>query len=387
MKKSLLALASGTLGLGIAEFVMMGILPNVARDLSISIPEAGHFISAYAIGVCVGAPLTVFVARTRPLKQILLGLAAIYVIGNLCAALAPEYWTLLLMRFVSGLPHGAFFGVGSIVAERVADKGKTSQAVALMIAGMTIANLFGVPLGTLLSNLFSWRFPFLFNGMLVFFLVWKWIPVLPALPDVGWKGQFRFLRKLAPWLIILTTMFGNGGVFCWFSYVTPQMLHEAGFQPESLTWIMMLAGLGMTIGNLVGGRCGDLYGLAPVIQFTQVFMMLALLGTFLFAGVPWLSVLLMFICAAALFAVSPPQQLLLLQNSRRSEMMGAACVQIAFNLGNAVGAYAGGLPIDAGLGYRYPALVGVFVVALGWVCVTWYIRRERRHFINEPIRL
>lgn len=152
MKKSLLALASGTLGLGIAEFVMMGILPNVARDLSISIPEAGHFISAYAIGVCVGAPLTVFVARTRPLKQILLGLAAIYVIGNLCAALAPEYWTLLLMRFVSGLPHGAFFGVGSIVAERVADKGKTSQAVALMIAGMTIANLFGVPLGTLLSN-------------------------------------------------------------------------------------------------------------------------------------------------------------------------------------------------------------------------------------------
>lgn len=390
MKKSLLALASGTLGLGIAEFVMMGILPNVARDLSISIPEAGHFISAYAIGVCVGAPLTVFVARTRPLKQILLGLVAIYVIGNLCAALSPEYWTLLLMRFVSGLPHGAFFGVGSIVAERVADKGKTSQAVALMIAGMTIANLFGVPFGTLLSNLFSWRFPFLFNGcwgMLVFFLVWKWIPVLPALPDVGWKGQFRFLRKLAPWLIILTTMFGNGGVFCWFSYVTPQMLHEAGFQPESLTWIMMLAGLGMTIGNLVGGRCGDLYGLAPVIQFTQVFMMLALLGTFLFAGVPWLSVLLMFICAAALFAVSPPQQLLLLQNSRGSEMMGAACVQIAFNLGNAVGAYAGGLPIDAGLGYRYPALVGVFVVALGWVCVTWYIRRERRHCINEPIRL
>ena len=126
MKKSLLALASGTLGLGIAEFVMMGILPHVARDLGISIPQAGHFISAYAIGVCVGAPLTVLIARTRPLKQILLGLAAIYVIGNLCAALSPGYWMLLLMRFVSGLPHGAFFGVGSIVAEKVADKGKTS---------------------------------------------------------------------------------------------------------------------------------------------------------------------------------------------------------------------------------------------------------------------
>lgn len=125
---------------------MMGILPNVAHDLGVSIPTAGHLISAYAIGVCVGAPLTVVVARTRPLKQILLGLVAIYIFGNVCASLSPSYWMLLFMRFVSGLPHGAFFGAGSIVAERVADKGRESQAVSLMIAGMTIANLFGVPL-------------------------------------------------------------------------------------------------------------------------------------------------------------------------------------------------------------------------------------------------
>lgn len=380
MKKSLMALASGTLGLGIAEFVMMGVLPNVARDLEISIPQAGHFISAYAVGVCAGAPLTVVVARTRPLKQILLGLAAIYVLGNLCASLSIGYWMLLLTRFISGLPHGAFFGVGSIVAERVAEKGKASQAVSLMIAGMTIANLFGVPFGTLLSNMFSWRFPFMFNavwGMLVFYLLWRWIPSLPALPDVGLKGQFRFLKKLAPWLIILTTMFGNGGIFCWFSYVTPQMIHEAGFSPASMTLIMMFAGLGMTVGNLVGGKCGDLYGLAKVVQVTQVFMILALLGIFFFLKSPVLSVLLMFVCAAALFAVSSPEQVLLLQNSRGSEMMGAACVQIAFNLGNAVGAYAGGLPIDAGLGYRYPALVGTFVVLLGLISVSIYVKRER----------
>ncbi|WP_308777678.1 MFS transporter AraJ [uncultured Bacteroides sp.] len=380
MKKSLLALASGTLGLGIAEFVMMGVLPNVAHDLGISIPQAGHFISAYAVGVCVGAPLMVLVARTRPLKQILLGLAAIYVLGNLFASLSPNYWTLLVMRFVCGLPHGAFFGVGSIVAEKIADKGKASQAVSLMTAGMTIANLFGVPFGTMFSNMFSWRLPFMFNavwGILVYILLWKWIPSLPALPDSGLKGQFRFLTHLAPWLIILTTMFGNGGVFCWFSYVTPQMIHEAGFSPENMTLIMMFAGLGMTIGNLVGGKFGDLYGLAPVIRMTQVVMILALLGTYFFAGNPVLSVLLMFVGTAALFAVSPPQQLLLLQNSRGSEMMGAACVQIAFNLGNALGAYAGGLPIDAGMGYRYPALVGVFVVMLGLVCVSVYVRREK----------
>lgn len=380
MKKSLLALASGTLGLGIAEFVMMGVLPNVAHDLGISIPQAGHFISAYAVGVCVGAPLMVLVARTRPLKQILLGLAAIYVLGNLFASLSPNYWTLLVIRFVCGLPHGAFFGVGSIVAEKIADKGKASQAVSLMTAGMTIANLFGVPFGTMFSNMFSWRLPFMFNavwGILVYILLWKWIPSLPALPDSGLKGQFCFLTHLAPWLIILTTMFGNGGVFCWFSYVTPQMIHEAGFSPENMTLIMMFAGLGMTIGNLVGGKFGDLYGLAPVIRMTQVVMILALLGTYFFAGNPVLSVLLMFVGTAALFAVSPPQQLLLLQNSRGSEMMGAACVQIAFNLGNALGAYAGGLPIDAGMGYRYPALVGVFVVMLGLVCVSVYVRREK----------
>lgn len=319
MKKSLLALASGTLGLGIAEFVMMGILPNVAHDLGVSIPTAGHLISAYAIGVCVGAPLMVVVARTRPLKQILLGLVAIYIIGNVFASLSSNYWLLLFMRFVSGLPHGAFFGAGSIVAERVAERGRESQAVSLMIAGMTIANLFGVPFGTMLCNLISWRFPFAFNGvwgLFTFYLIWKWVPSIPALPDTGFKGQFRFLKKLAPWLIILTTMFGNGGIFCWFSYVTPQMIHEGGFTPSHMTLIMMLAGLGMTIGNLVGGRCGDLYGLSSVVRFSMYFMLLSLLGTFFFASVPWLSVLLMFIGTACLFAVSPAQQLLFIQIGR-----------------------------------------------------------------------
>ena len=160
MKKSLIALAFGTLALGMSEFVMMGILPDIARSLGVSIPEAGHLISAYALGVCFGAPLTVLVARTRPLKQILLALTALIAVGNLCASLAPNYWMLMAMRFVSGLPHGAFFGVGSIVAERVADAGKRTEAVSIMIVGMTVANLFGVPLGTYISNVLSWRTTF-----------------------------------------------------------------------------------------------------------------------------------------------------------------------------------------------------------------------------------
>lgn len=164
MKKSLIALAFGTLALGMAEFVMMGILPDVARDLGVSIPRAGDLISAYAIGVCVGAPATVLIARKRALKGILLALAALIVLGNVCASLAPDFWVLLAMRFVSGLPHGAFFGVGSIVAERVADPGHKTQAVSIMILGMTVANLFCVPLGTYLGSYLSWQLSFVAAG-------------------------------------------------------------------------------------------------------------------------------------------------------------------------------------------------------------------------------
>ena len=195
MKKSLIALAFGTLGLGIAEFVMMGILPDVAKDLGISIPTAGHFISAYALGVCVGAPVLTL-ARKYPLKHILLVLVTLIMIGNICAAMAPNYWVLLAARFISGLPHGAYFGVGSIVAEKLADKGKGSEAVSIMIAGMTIANLFGVPLGTSLSTMLSWRATFLLVGIwgiVILYYIWRWVPHVEGLKDTGFnKSPFRF---------------------------------------------------------------------------------------------------------------------------------------------------------------------------------------------------
>ena len=210
MKKSLIALAFGTLGLGIAEYVMMAILPYIAEGLQVSIPVAGHLISAYALGVCAGAPMLVL-ARKLPLKRILLGLAVVMMIGNLIAAVSPNYWVMLVARFISGLPHGAYFGVASIVAEKLADKGKGSEAVSIMIAGMTVANLFGVPLGTSLSTMLSWRYTFLLVGawsVLVIYYIWKWVPQVEGLPDTGFKGQFRFLKKPAPCLIM-----GAGTVF------------------------------------------------------------------------------------------------------------------------------------------------------------------------------
>lgn len=328
MKKSLIALAFGTLGLGIAEFTMMGILPYVATDLGISIPVAGHFISAYALGVCFGAPM-LLLARKRPLKQILLVLMSLMIVGNICASMAPNYWVLLLGRFVSGLPHGAYFGVASIVAGKLADKGKSSEAVSIMIAGMTVANLFGVPLGTSLSHTLSWRATFLLVGawgLITLYYIWRWVPQVEGLKDTGFKGQFRFLKKPAPWLILGATALGNGGVFCWYSYITPLLTEVSGFSAESITALMVLAGFGMVAGNLVSGRMSDRYTPGKVGTVVQGMICVILLLIFLLSPHPWCSTILMILCTAGLFAVSSPEQVLMIRVAPGGEMLGGACV-------------------------------------------------------------
>ena len=380
MKKSLIALAFGTLGLGIAEFVMMGILPDVAKDLGISIPVAGHFISAYALGVCVGAPVLIL-ARKHPLKHILLALVTLMMVGNTCAALAPNYWVLLLARFISGLPHGAYFGVASIVAEKLADKGKGSEAVSIMIAGMTIANLFGVPLGTSLSNSISWRVTFLLVGcwgVIILYYIWRWVPQVEGWKDTGFKGQFRFLKTPAPWLILGATALGNGGVFCWYSYINPLLTEVSGFTAESITALMVLAGFGMVVGNLVSGRLSDRYTPGKVGTTVQAMICIVLLLIFFLSPYPWLSALLMCLCTAGLFAVSSPEQVLIIRVAKGGEMLGAACVQVAFNLGNAIGAYVGGLAISGG--YRYPALAGVPFAMVGFILfLTFYKKYQAKY--------
>ena len=366
MKKSLIALAFGTLGLGIAEFTMMGILPYVANDLHISLPMAGHFISAYALGVCCGAPILLW-ARKYPLKHILLGLMALMLVGNLCASMASSYWMLLIARFISGLPHGAYFGVGSIVAGKLADEGKGAEAVSIMVAGMTVANLFGVPLGTSLSHLISWRVTFLLVGcwgLIVLYYIWRWVPQVEGLADTGFKGQFRFLKKPAPWLILGATALGNGGVFCWYSYINPLLTNVSGFSEESITALMVLAGFGMVAGNLISGRLSDRYTPGRVGTVGQGLICVTLLLSFFLSPNAWCSALLMTLCTAGLFAVSSPEQVLIIRVAPGGEMLGGAAVQIAFNLGNAIGAYLGGLVVTGG--YRYPALAGVPLTLMGF---------------------
>ena len=380
MKKSLIALAFGTLGLGIAEFTMMGILPYVANDLLVSIPTAGHFISAYALGVCCGAPILLW-ARKYPLKHILLGLMALMLVGNLCASAAVGYWTLLVARFISGLPHGAYFGVASIVAGKLADEGKGAEAVSIMIAGMTVANLFGVPLGTSLSHMLSWRVTFLLVGcwgLIVLYYIWRWVPHVPGLEDTGFKGQFRFLKKPAPWLILGATALGNGGVFCWYSYINPLLTHVSGFSEESITALMVLAGFGMVAGNLISGRMSDRYTPGRVGMVVQGLICITLLLIFFLSPNPWCSALLMALCTAGLFAISSPEQVLMIRVAPGGEMLGGAAVQMAFNLGNAIGAYVGGLAITGG--YRYPALAGVPFALIGFVLFFVFYKKYQTRY-------
>ena len=326
--KCLLPLAMGTFGLGLTEFVMMGILPDTAKTFSISIPAAGHFISLYALGVVFGSILLVIFGRTKPLKNILIVLVSVFTVANLLAAFSPNYLSLCVLRFIAGLPHGAFFGVGAIVAEKLADNDKGNQAVATMVCGMTIANFVGIPFGTLISHNFSWRLTFLLIGLfgfLILYYVLKLIPKIKPLHDTGFRGQFKFFKSLAPWLLILAVIMGNGGIFCWYSYISPLLVNLSGILPKYVSFIMILAGAGMYIGNILGGKLSDKYAPSLVAGITQLVACISLIVIFFFGKNPFISIILMIFCTACLFAVSAPQQVLLIRNSKGGELLGASC--------------------------------------------------------------
>lgn len=370
----------GTFALGITEFLIMGILVSLAHDMDVSVAKAGDFITAYASGVCLGAVL-MLLFRRMPLKRLVLLLAAVIAIGNALTAYAPNYWIMLCSRFISGLPHGAFFGVGAIVARKLAEPGREVAAVSYMIAGMTVATVLGVPLGTFITNNFSWRIAFALvslAGVLTFIFAHRWVPYLGPLPDNGFKSQFHFLRTLPPWLIFCGVIFAQTGVYCWYSYIDPQLTTVAGFSTDDLSWLMILAGLGMFVGNLVSGRLCNRFKPSAVAAWVMVFGVAVLVLIFLFFDIRWLAVVLMMCGTAVLFGSSSPLQSSIVGYSKGGELLGGACIQIAYNGGNAIAAQIGALVINSGLGYHYVPLSGVPLVALGAVAIfILYFRYEK----------
>jgi len=377
MKKSLYALTLGGLGIGITEFVMMGLLPDIAKDLSITIPQAGHLISAYALGVVIGAPLLVAMAGKYPPRNILIFLMVIFTVFNGLSAFAPGYTSLFISRLLAGLPHGAFFGVGSVVASRLAVKGKEAQAISVMFAGLTLANVAGVPLGTYIGHHYSWRYSFaiiVLVGLITIFALKYWMPNLPANKNSNIKNELKFFKSSESWLIVLMIAIGTGGLFAWISYIAPLMTEVSGFSANSITYILILAGLGMMLGNFIGGKLADTFSPAKASLYLLLTMTVSLVIVHYVSYNPILSLIMTFVTGAVAFALASPIQMLMINTAKGSEMLGAAVSQASFNIGNALGAFFGGLPLAAGYDYTSPQWVGALMALIGafiaWIIIT-----------------
>ncbi|WDF48633.1 MFS transporter [Chryseobacterium sp. KACC 21268] len=380
MDKRILPLTLGGLAIGTTEFVIMALLPDVAKSLKISIPQAGHFISSYAAGVVVGAPILVAYAAKFPPKRILIFLMIAFTIFNGLSALSNDYYTMMILRFLSGLPHGAFFGVGIVVSSRLAKPGKQAQSIAMMFAGLTLANLAMVPFVTWLGHQLSWRYAFGVVSLigLVTILALKFLlPYMNSLRTVGLKDELEFFKTIKAWHIISISAIGFGGLFAWFSYITPLMTNVSKFPTDSIAYIMVLAGSGMVVGNFLGGIMSDKMrpALAAAILFTA--MILALIFVFLFSENKIISLILTFICGVLSMSVGTPINIIMLRTAKNSEMMAAAIMQAAFNIANSLGAYFGGLPLEYGLTYNYPSLVGAGLSIIGLILCLGFMRKYK----------
>jgi MFS transporter, DHA1 family, arabinose polymer utilization protein len=390
LKKSLIPLALGGLGIGTTEFVMMGVLPDVAKTYGISIPEAGHFISAYALGVVIGAPVLVAASsRVKP-KRILLGLMVMFTVFNTLSAFAPNPTLMFLARLFAGLPHGAFFGVGSVVASRLADEGKQAQAISTMFSGLAIANLATVPLETWIGHHYSWRYTFGSIGLIgtiTLASLYFFLPSLPVARTGNIKSELKVFTRMEPWLVFLVTAIGTGGLFCWISYIAPLLTEVTHLAADKVPYVLVVAGFGMVVGNIIGGKLADKLNPVKACIVLLFAMAATLVSIYFLSGGFMLSMLLTFLMGCCSLALGAPIQILMIQTCKGAEMLGASVTQAAFNLGNALGAFLGGLPIAAGYGFTSPSLVGL-LMALGGICFAWVLMmRHRLQPVTEEVAL
>ncbi|MEW6762114.1 MAG: MFS transporter [Pseudomonadota bacterium] len=360
MKKSLVPLALGGFGIGMTEFVIMGILPDIAGGLQISIPQAGHLITAYALGVVVGAPTLVSLMAHRPPRSVLVWFMLMFTIFNAMSAFSPNYELMMLSRFMAGLPHGAFFGVGAVVAARLADEGKVAAALATMFTGLTVANVIGVPAGTWLGHNMSWRAVFLVVasiGLVTMFALHRLVPPIAAKARTGLMQDLRIFRHGALWLALGITSIGTGGFFAFFSYIAPLLTDVTHIAPARIPMVMTLVGIGMTVGVHLGGRLADRVAPLQAIVILLLSMTTLLLCNGLFAASEPAMLVLAFATGANALALGPPIQVLLIAHSREAEMLGSSLGQSGFNIGNALGAFLGGIPLTLGYSYASPQWV------------------------------
>jgi DHA1 family inner membrane transport protein len=364
---ALLALAIGAFGIGTTEFVMMGVLPQTAADFGVGIPTAGYLISGYALGVVVGAPLLTAAAVRLPRKTMLLAMMGLFTLGNALFALAPNQEFGVAFRFLAGLPHGAFFGAGAVVASNLAKEGQRAKAVSMMFLGLTLANVIGVPLGTLLGQQVGWRATFgvvALIGLVAIAAIAKLVPHQGRPGDASLRTELGAFRRPQVHLALAIVTFGLGGVFACLSYITPMLTDVAGYSPANVTVLLSLAGVGMTIGNLVGGRLAD-RALMPSL-YIALLALAAVLGIFTVTAQGKIgAAITIFFVGVAGFMIGPMMQARIMQKAGGTPSLVSAAVQSAFNIANSIGASLGGLVIAGGLGLVAPNWVGASLAVLG----------------------
>ncbi|MBK3627932.1 MFS transporter [Streptomyces sp. MBT49] len=368
MPLALLALAVGAFGIGTTEFVMMGLLPDVADDLHVSIPTAGHLVSAYALGVVIGAPLLAAATARMSRRTVLISLMGLFVAGNALSSLAPGYDSLLAARFVSGLPHGAFFGVGAVVATGLVAPERKARSVSLMFLGLTVANIAGVPVATLMGQHLGWRATFLGVSAIGLAAIASLALLIPhdrgQAPAAGLRRELAALRSLPVWLALGTTVAGFGALFSAYSYITPMLTDSAGYADSSVTLLLALFGVGATIGNLLGGRLAD-HAMRPTLfaGLTSLALVLALFP--LLMATAWGGALAVVLLGVAAFVTGSPLNLMVMEKAAAGPSLASSANQAAFNMANAGGAWIGGLALAAGFGTTSPALAGAALAVLG----------------------
>lgn len=379
-KLSLISLTIGGFSIGMTEFLMMGILPDISQSLSITIPTAGHLISIYALGVVIGAPLIVGITGNYPPKKVLIGLMLMVFVFNGLFAIAPSYGLLMLSRFFAGLPHGAFFGVGAVVASKLAEPGREARSVAVMFAGLTVANIIGVPSGTYIGHHFDWRYSFggiAFFGLLAMIAIHYWMPKIEASVNHSFRNSLKIFKTVDLWLIIGISAIGTGGFFAWISYIAPLMTEVANFSASMITVIMVIIGLGMAVGNFIGGRMADKFSPLKTTLFLLLSMVVALIFFALISRFQIPVIIMTFLIGAIGFAVIAPMQIMIMQYAKGAEMLASSVLQATSNFGNALGAFLGGLPIAAGFGYTSPEYVGSGLAFVGFALCLILIFRSK----------
>ncbi|MET9262241.1 MFS transporter [Amycolatopsis sp. NPDC004079] len=389
MPLALVALAIGAFGIGTTEFVIMGLLPEIAADFGVSIPSAGFLVTGYALGVVAGAPVMTILGTKINRKTMLMLLMGLFIAGNLLSAVAPAFGVMLAGRIVASLAHGAFFGIGSVVAAELVAPDKRAGAIAIMFTGLTVANIVGVPLGTFVGQAVGWRVTFgivAALGVVGLAGVAKLVPDLPRPEGAHLRKELAAFRNVQVVLAMAMTVLGFGGVFAAITYIAPMMTEIAGYSAGAVTWLLVLFGVGMFLGNLTGGRFAD-RKLMPMLYVSLGGLAIVLALFTVTAHSKILAAATILLIGALGFATVPPLQKRVLDQAHGAPTLASVVNIGAFNLGNALSAWLGGVVISAGFGYTAPNWVGVALAASALGLAIWSAALERRPrvAVAEPL--